>query len=133
MKLCPNCETPFEEIAGRLHCPDHGWHALNEAGEIIPAAEPTQQEIEAWQAAQADHKNQSHTTDTDGDQAPDLAPEPGEPRTDPGSNLEPGTAAGPSLAVSDKLIYTIALIIGLLVIALAIYGIYRKNRRAVNE
>lgn len=52
MKLCPNCNEVFEEKAGFLFCKVHGWHTTNEAGEIIPADEPTAEQIAAYEMQQ---------------------------------------------------------------------------------
>lgn len=51
MKLCPNCGKPFEVKGGLLCCEVHGWHKLNESGEIVPADEPTEKEIAAFEVA----------------------------------------------------------------------------------
>ena len=44
---CPHCEKKFDQICGKLFCPDHGWHELDQDGGIIPAEKPSESELKA--------------------------------------------------------------------------------------
>jgi len=119
MKICPNCSKPFEEIAGRLFCQDHGWHALNPDGEIIPADAPTAEQVAAWEAAQKAAETQP---------APAEDPEP--EIVDP----SPMSAAPTAPVLSEKAVYVAVIVAALVLAILAARRLYmqRKRRAVIN-
>lgn len=121
MKTCPNCQKPFEEIAGRLHCPEHGFHALNESGEIVPAEEPSAEELADWQS-EIDEQNKPVDAVAS---LPDPGPVQG-PET-------PAAAEIQRIILSDTVIYYAAVFVGAAVIGLAIFGLYKRGRRAARN
>lgn len=117
MKLCPNCKNPFEEKVGLLHCLEHGWHGLNESGEIIPANEPDLETIKAWE--------QSQTIKEKGDAA--VVDQPGEPQT-PADPVPVEAVTIP--AISPNAILMITAAAGVLLIVLALVGAAKQKKRA---
>jgi uncharacterized Zn finger protein (UPF0148 family) len=126
MKLCPNCTTPFEEKAGRLFCPDHGWHKLNDSGEIIPADPPTSAELAEYE------KNQSRPENTPAAEKKSLQDDPGS-MIDPGSDAETPPieeGGGMALHVSENTLLIAAAIIGAGLIGYAVYKRVQQRRAA---
>lgn len=119
MKLCPNCKIPFEEKAGLLFCKDHGWHGLNDHGEIIPADEPTAEQLSAWEQAQKESEQ--------GDAADQVQPEIVD---DPAAPSVIDDQEQPSKIVfNENAVLTVCAIVGAIIIVLAVYGIIRRRKR----
>lgn len=118
MKICPNCSMPFTGKYGLLYCEQHGYHAVNDAGEIIPATIPTDEQISAYEAQQ---EKAAEIEDIKTELETAAVPETIEP-------VKEGSLS--RLVINDKIVYTAAIIISISVITLALYGMYRKSKRA---
>jgi uncharacterized Zn finger protein (UPF0148 family) len=124
MTLCPNCNNPFEEKAGKLFCKEHGWHKQNEACEIVPAEEPTAAEITAAEkTAEADLPAFKSQAETETAAVPASAAEPVQAvRAD---HNEP-PAIG--LAYGDKVYYVLLAVAGVTAIGILGYTWYRHKK-----
>jgi hypothetical protein len=140
MKLCPNCKNPFEEIAGRLHCPEHGWHGLNGLAEIIPASEPTPEEMAVFESKQKAAAEQQVKILCTRCKNSDCIEEP-EYRTfsecdefipDAPVIQEQNTVTEPSqgLPVNERTIYIAAVILGVVIVGLGLYRLYKIRKNA---
>ncbi len=118
MNLCPNCNKPFEEKYGKLFCADHGWHDLNEVGEIIPGVEPTPDEVAAWESTQQPPE-------------PEKTEQPAETVQVEAERVE--IEPIPSFAISEKRFLVLLCIAGVVVASVAGYRIYLVKRQKDNK
>ena len=117
MILCPNCNKPFEIKPGDLFfCKDHGWHTKNEAGEIIPANEPSAELIASWSEAPASFTNE-----------PEKQPDPEPDLIDDIKEQPAPMQIG--LTYSDISYYTLLAVAGLTALVILLFALWKSKQQ----